>query len=97
MISPLSLYAAEVEHAERLRRAEDGRRLAELMVELAASAPAGARRARLAGPIAWMGRLVDRIGRFSAAHARASGRIGPFGRGGLRTCAQVAQEEPPVA
>ena len=93
MISPLSMYAAEVEHAERVRRAEDAWRL----TELAASAPVGQRRAWLAAPAAWLRRLAARIGRPGAAEARASGRIRSFDRGGVRTGAQVAQEEPPAA
>jgi hypothetical protein len=93
MISPLSLYAAEVEHAERLRRAEGGWRLA----EAAASAMVGRRRAWLGAPAAWLRRLTERVGRPGAAAARASGRIRSFDRGGLGTGAQVAQEEPPAA
>jgi hypothetical protein len=93
MFSPLIQYAADVEHAERVRLAEEAGRLA----ELAASAPAGERRAWLAAPAAWLRRLADRVGRSGAAEARASGRIRSFAREELRTGVEAAQEEPPAA
>ena len=93
MLSPLSLYAAEIERAERVRRAEAGWRLA----ELAASAMIGRRRAWLDAPGAWLRRLANLVERPEAAAARASGRIRSFDRGGLGTGAQVAQEETPAA